>query len=480
MSAPTPPLEGRGFIHARDLLHRAARPAPAGVPAYEHFLSAHGIDAEAVRTAADFALVTPTDKAEYLSRYELPELMWSGRIYRAAMWSAGSGQSGCPTYFPRGRRAAVEATTMFTRTVRKPFRAGTRSTLLVVGFAGGDWIANTYTVAAGIGMHERGARVSVVAPGIDIEAILHDIAVLGPHYDQVVLAAYPLFAKDVLDRAGDEVLRQDVKLVLAGEIVSEGLRDYLLERLGKPDRPGDIRLIYGTAEAGVLGHETDTSITVRRLAGTDAALSHRLFGDTAVIPTLVEYDPEYRYFETDGHGRLLFTVDNELPLIRYRIGDVGRVLTAGDVEEALRECGYRVPVTTSAAGCGFVTVAGRPDVATTFYSVKMYPDGVRTALADPRLSAMVSGKCVLDSMIAPDHSQTLTLQVELALGAHPEAGLPETLREVVVAALEHTSTEYRRLRETIGGRAEPVITVHPHGSPQFRYTTKHRWTGGRR
>ncbi|MGW4243823.1 phenylacetate--CoA ligase family protein [Nocardia sp. NPDC004722] len=476
MSAPTPPLEGRGFIRARNVLRRAAR----DVPAYRNFLSANGIDVENLRTAADFALVPPTDKAVYLTRHEMPDLMQSGRITRAAIWSTSSGQSGSPTYWPRGRRAATEAIALFSRIIRAGFGAGTRSTLLVVGFAMGDWIGGTCTMMAGIGLHERGARVSVIAPGIDVDAILHDIAVLGPNYDQIVFAAYPPFAKDVLDRAGDDILRQNIKLVLAGEIISEGLRDHLLDRLGKPDRPGDIRLIYGAAEAGILAHETDTSIAVRRLAAADPALYRRLFGNAPVAPTLVEYDPEYRYFETDDEDRLLFTVENELPLVRYRIGDVGRVLTAGEVEDALRASGYPLPVITSASGCGFVTVQGRPDVATTIYAVKLYPDGVHAALADPRLTAVTSGKFVLDTVIGADHSQTLTLDIELTSGAHVDADMREALRMLVVAALERTSTEYRRLRETLGGRAEPVITLHPYGSSKFLYTTKIRWTGGNR
>ncbi|MEU6582477.1 phenylacetate--CoA ligase family protein [Nocardia sp. NPDC046763] len=476
MSAPTPPLEGRGFIRARDLALRAAQQ----IPAYGKFLAANGIDPEAIHTAADFARIPPIDKDNYLRRHVLHELLWQGQITRAATWSTSSGSSGSPTYWPRARRSGAEATTLYSRILRSGFGADTRSTLLVVGFAMGDWIGGVLTFAAGVGLHERGARLSVIPPGGDADAILRDIAALGPYYDQVVLAAYPPFAKDVLDRAGAEVLGQDVKLVLAGESISEEFRDHLLDRLGKPGRPGDIRSIYGAAEAGILGHETATSIAVRRLAATDATLYRKLFGDDPVPPTFVEHDPEYRYFESDDQGRLLFTVDNVLPLVRYRIGDVGEVLTAVAVEDALRECGYQLPVTTSAAGCGFVTVRRRPDIATTFYAVKLYPDGIRAALTDPRLAVVVSGKFVLDTVIAEDHAQTLTLRIELRPGVNPDAADRELLRAVVLTGLEHTSTEYRRLREMLGDRAEPVISLHPFRSTDFRFETKHRWTGGNR
>uniref|UniRef100_UPI0024541076 hypothetical protein n=1 Tax=Nocardia abscessus TaxID=120957 RepID=UPI0024541076 len=47
------------------------------------------------------------------------------------------------------------------------------------------------------------------------ETILANIAELGTRYDQVVIAGYPPFVKDVLDHAPEEVLRQDLRVLLA-------------------------------------------------------------------------------------------------------------------------------------------------------------------------------------------------------------------------------------------------------------------------
>ena len=56
---------------------------------------------------------------------------------------------------------------------------------------------------------------------------------------------------------------------MAGENISEPWRDYILKRIGKEGRAEETCLIYGTADAGIMGHETPTTIAVRRLACGD-------------------------------------------------------------------------------------------------------------------------------------------------------------------------------------------------------------------
>ena len=161
----------------------------------------------------------------------------------------------------------------------------------------------------------------------------------------------------------------------------------MLARIGKPGRPQDTCLIYGTADAGMVAHETPTTIAVRRLAERDPSLRAAVLGGAGPLPTFVEYDPELRYVETETYPRrcarhsgtfpvaalapgtfpvaalaprniprrcsrpeehspslrspqepaerLLFTVDSVIPLICYRINDVGSVLTSVDLATTL-------------------------------------------------------------------------------------------------------------------------------------------------
>jgi phenylacetate-CoA ligase len=465
--------EPAGFERALDTFRRAA----ADVPAYQDFLHRNSVVAERIRTPQDFAAVPPVTKANYLHRYPLNMLAWGGDIAAADMWSTSSGSSGKPTYWPRGLLSLEQSADLYDKIFRQSFRSHERRTLAVIGFAMGNWIGGTYTFTGIQQLRALGHHLSAITPGIDVAAILENIADLGPYYQQVVLVGYPPFVKDVLDQAPASVTSQDLKILMAGENISEEWRDYVLERIGKAGKAEDTCLIYGTADAGIMGHETPATIAARRLARRDHRLNAALFGDGEVQPTFVEYRPQFRFTETDSDGYLLFTADNAVPLVRYRINDRGSVVTAPALTRLLGQHGHKLAVQTSAAGAAFIALGRRADIATTFYALKIFPESVRAALADSEVAGLVSGKFRLTTQTDEAFGQTLRLHVELRAGTAASADLVPRLRELVVAALLRTNTEYRQLHQTFGSRAEPAITLHRFGTDGFAHGIKHRWTG---
>jgi phenylacetate-CoA ligase len=466
---PRPP----GFGRALATFQRAARE----VPAYADFLRRHRMDPDRIRTPADFARVPPVTKANYLHHYPLNMLAPGGDIAAAGVWSTSSGSSGEPAYWPRGPLAASQATCSYDTIFRQSFRSHERTVLAVIGFAMGNWIGGTYTFAGLAGLPARGHRLSVITPGIDVPAICESIAGLGPYYQRVVLVGYPPFVKDVLDQAPPGVLRQDLCVLMAGENISETWRDYLLRRIGKEDEPGHTCLIYGTADAGIMGHETPVTIAARRLARDDPQLYAALFGEEDPQPTFVEYQPGLRFTETGPDGFLLFTIDNSFPLVRYRINDRGRTVTAAELEGLLARTGHELAVRTSVRTSGFIVLGRRADIAATFYALKIFPGSVRTALEDSEVAPAVSGKFHLVTDCDEAQEQTLALHVELRAGASVEDSLAPRVGKLVVASLMRTNSEYRKLHQAIGSRAEPVIHLHPFGTGGFGHGIKQRWTG---
>lgn len=457
-----------GFDQALEVF----RTAVDRVPAYAKFLGEHGVDPAAIRTPAEFAALPPVTKDNYFQAYRRNDLLAGGDIGVAGIWSSSSGSTGRPGYWARDEIAHAQGVVLHGRILRQ-FGAHRRRTLVVVAFAMGNWIGGTYTMRSVEGLAARGYPVSVVAPGQNLETVRADIAELGPYYEQVVLAGYPPFVRDVLDGAGPEVLGQDLKLLLAGENITESWRDRVLELMGKPGRAEDTCLVYGTADAGMMGHETPTTIALRRLAEVDPRLRQRLFADAAVTPTLVEYDPRYRYTETDQAGRLLFTVANAMPLVRYRINDEGEVRTAAGLADELRRAGHGLRLRTCSPSSAFLVLRGRPDVAATFYAVKIRPDGIRAALADPRVQADLTGKFVLATVADARSRDQLRLRVELRPGARPAPGFARSVAAVVTEQLEATSAEYRELRRARGALAEPIVETMSFGGAEFRYAIKH-------
>jgi phenylacetate-CoA ligase len=149
---------------------------------------------------------------------------------------------------------------------------------------------------------------------------------LGAHFDQVVLAGYPPFLKEVVDSGiaqGVDWRRYRVKLILAGEIFSEEWCGLVGERLGADDICYQSSSLYGTADGGVLGNETPVSIAIRRFFAAHPEATRAVFGESR-LPTLVQYDPLSRFFETD-QGTLVVSGDSGVPLIRYHIADQGGI-----------------------------------------------------------------------------------------------------------------------------------------------------------
>jgi phenylacetate-CoA ligase len=470
---PAGGLAPPGFERALDTFRRAA----LEVPAYADFLRRNNVAAELIRTPQDFAGVPPVTKANYLQHYPLNMLARGGDIVAAGTWSTSSGSSGKPSYWPRGSLSLEQSIDLYDKIFRRSFQSHERSTLAVIGFAMGNWIGGTYTYTGIQHLPALGHRLSVIAPGIDIAAMLENIADLGPYYEQVVLVGYPPFVKDLLDQAPSAVLGMDLRILMAGENISERWRDYILKRIGHEGGAGHTCLIYGTADAGIMGYETPATIAIRRLARDDHRLDAALFGGHEVQPTFVEYRPDFRFTETDPEGYLLFTVDNTFPLVRYRINDRGRVMTAPELERLLGLSGNDIAVRASAEEAAFIALGQRTDIAATFYSLKIFPESVRTALEETAVSGTVTGKFHLQTHDDETCGQTLSLHVELRADAAPDAGLAPRLTELVVGSLLRSNSEYRQLHQSIGSRAQPIVSLHQFGTGDFAPGIKHRWTG---
>ena len=460
-----------------DWVLRTFHATAENVPAYHKFLSDKGVVHQDIQTRVEFAQVPPVTKDNYLTAFDLAELMPDGDITAVGTWSTSSGSSGRPCFWGRGRRSHRQSTRLHGGILRS-WDVAHHTTLLVNCFAQGDWIAGSYTFRA-IAELSEGAfpLLSVVNPGIDVEAARRDIATIGRYYEQVVIAGYPPFVRDILDGAGAQVLDQHLLLLLAGENVTEDWRDGVLRMMGQPGRVDDVCVIYGTADAGMVGHETPTTIALRRRALGDPKLDADLFGGCAATATFVEFDSTMRHAETDSAGRLLFTVDNSMPLVRYRMNDEGSVFTPAMVAGIARRRGHDERVRTSSRRAGFIVLRGRSDDSVSFYAVKIYRQPIRQALSDPALSATATGLSVLvpthDDLLRP----TLELRVQLRAGVRVPESFADAVADRVIAALAASSSEYRKLRAEIGDRSTPRVTLHDYDSPYFRYEIKPAWKG---
>lgn len=469
------------YVSAEREVLALAQTAAAEVPAYRHFLAAHGVDPESLNDFAAFQALPLTTKKNYMQAYPLPQRCRDGQITECEMIAVSSGSTGTPIFWPRAAVHELDIAVRFEQVMHDSFHADERATLVVVCFALGTWVGGMYTTQCVRYLAQKGYPVTLVTPGNNKSEIYRAVQELGPHFDQVVLAGYPPFLKDVVDEGrarGVQWPRYRVKLILAGEVFSEEWRALVCERLGAGDPRYATASLYGTADGGVLGNETPLSIAIRRFFARHPQAARETFGESR-LPTLVQYDPLSRYFET--HERtLVVTGDNGVPLLRYHIADRGGVIDHDALLYLVREAGgdefeEPQPPARGARPLPFVYVFGRADFTVSYYGANVYPENITVGLEQPRIRDWVTGKFVMDVLDTTDQDKELCVTVELAPSI---PGTPAMEARIADAIQEHVARLNSEFSHYVpNDKQRPLVRLKPFGDLEyFPPGVKHRYT----
>ena len=398
------------------------------------------------------------------------------------MVAVSSGSTGTPTIWPRSLADELMITPRFEQIFRDSFAANGRRTLAVLCFALGTWVGGLFTLSGCRWLSAKGYPITAVAPGNNKSEIWRVIKALAPAFDQTVLLGYPPFLKDVIDGGKGEGIdwrSLSTKLVMAGEVFSEEWRTLVGERSGSTEPFYDSASLYGTADAGVLANETPLSIAIRRFLASEPKAARELFGESR-LPTLAQYDPLVRYFET-VNGTLLFSGDNGVPLIRYHIADRGGLVGYDEMLRFVADWGgadilERMPHgSRGVRRLPFVYVFGRADFTVSFFGANVFPENVTVGLEQPSIAPWVTGKFVLHVVEGLDAAPRLAVAVELADGVEATAEKASAIAASVLDALLRLNSEFANY--VPAEYREPEISLKRTGDPEwFPVGVKHRYT----
>jgi phenylacetate-CoA ligase len=468
---------------ALDIFHRAA----TDVPAYKDFLKKNKVNHDKIRTFEDFQSLPTVNKKNYLRQYSLAELSWNGDLKKKLVFTATSGSTGEPIYFPRMEHIDWEGSLvheMFLQNASKNHGP----ILVVVCFGMGVWIGGLLTYKGYEMAAQRGGYpVSLLTPGINKKEIYNALKRLSPLFSQTILVGYPPFIKDILDGAksnGINLKKLNLRLSFAAEAFTEQFRDYLVKNAGIKSPYLDTINIYGSADIGAMGFETPTAILIRRLANADPsrATFNKIFGNISKTPTLAQYNPSFITFEAP-QGEIYLTGNSAVPLVRYDIGDHGGTMSYPEIKQRLAECDIDLEKEITGHGLRkyryelpFVFVYERTDFSTTLYGLQIYPEHIREALIQAPVNKLVTGKFAMMTEFDKNQNQYLQINLETLPDVKINSKTKSVVTKAIVDSLEKMNSEFRELHRFIGERALPRLVFWPaEDGKYFRPGIKQKW-----
>lgn len=438
------------------------------VPAYQKFLRAHDVKPEQIITEEDFFKLPVTDKKSYIQKYTLAELTKSGRVPPVAY--ASSGSSGTPTFWFGSDKHEMRGGKIHEKIFRDVLGLSPHdSTLVIICLSMGVWVAGSYTLASCREVARKGWNIMTITPGIEMADIMHILKNLTPNFQNTILVGYPPFIMDVVT----ETQRQDIKIgnvikiITTGDKFTEEWRDDLLNFLKITNPYSALVSIYGCSDAAVLGYETPLSIFLRRKMNENNELFKEIApANSTILPSVVQYETEYIFFE-EINGELVFTTDAPIPLVRYNIHDIGKVITFEEVKHFLEK--YTLWEEVRKLGFAqwelpFLVQSGRSDVAVTFYALNIPGDHLKVCVEDKRIKKFLSGNFFAYTKdLDKSRKQRLYINLELKDGVKLPENIEKIIRDVIVENLVRINIEYRKLNSVLGEKSLPIITLFSHG-----------------
>lgn len=461
------------------------------VPAYQKLLKKLGITPESIKKIKDFDRLPIIDKASYIKANDFVDLFPERNISDITTFSATSGSTGEPTFFPRGEKQDKYYEYMAEIFFRNQFEIQSKRTLGIIGFGLGIWIGGIFTYKILNKLGQKGYRLSLVPVGPNKELFLKSLQKFGRLFDQVILMGYPPFIKDIVDEApvyGINWRDYKIKILMAAEGFSEEFREYLAQKAFLKNPLTDIVNIYGTVELGTMAHETALANLIRKISWSSPSIFREVFGcPPNRIPTLAQYHPYIVYFEEVKREVIGTGFSSGIPLIRYRFPDKGGVIPFEKMIQKLKSCNVdifreaqRAKIKKTILKLPFVYVYERSDSAATLVGIIIYPEYIKAALEKRSLASHLTGKFTMITKTDECQNQFLEINIELKKGVKGSPSLARAIEEESMKTLTARSTEYNHLlgvgSEKEKERLRPRIVLWPAEHPvHFRPGTKQKW-----
>ena len=444
--------------------------ASATVPAYKMYLKQHKIKPKTIQTIGDYKTVPKMDKNQYAKAFDYQDLFPYTKMTGVEVFSATSGSTGIPFYFPRGKAQEDQNGYIAETFFKNQFDIADKSTFVVIGFGYGIWIGGLILHRCVQIMANKGYSLSILPVGTNKELFITSVKRFAHLYDQLLLIGYPPFLKDIIDEGIDEGIhwkKYHIKMVTAAEAYNEDFRDYIIERTGIQSPLTDMVNIYGSVELGIMAHETALTNLIRRIACKNSKVFERIFPGSSRLPTLAQYYPHITNFE-EQDGELLATGHNSsIPLLRYHFPDKGLVIGFEEMVATLKTAGVDIWEEAKKQGISqlimtlpFVAVYERTDLAASLVGFLVYPEYIKSALQKQDVATSITGKFTMITKTDDQQNQYLEINVEMKKGKNVSEELSGRIQASVIESMLQKSLEYHHLFSSGSAKYKKQLTPH--------------------
>jgi phenylacetate-CoA ligase len=291
---------------------------------------------------------------------------------------------------------------------------------------------------------------SVFAPGNNHAEIIDIIAEVEPRLDQIILFLCPSYVRYLQLRAeslGKTLPLSKLRYMVLGESIPERVRMSLQACAGVPPDEPFMLSSYASADTGMLGIESPSSVALRKLLTLNERLAAEV-GFSEPVPHLFHYCAPDTYLETID-GELCVTRWQGIPIVRYNLHDRARlyrwhtlrraVLKSNSIQpsdEPLRQVVRKSRIYLP----DLIAVEGRTDaliLGGSNFSGSMLDEAVRTTALESVLTGMYKVRLGLR-----DGQQVFEFDLELRPGVTLDAEAADRVYDELIQALCRVQPEF--------------------------------------
>ena len=431
------------------------------VPAYKKFLNAHHFSKPSFSgLVPNLHEIPETDKENYIKKFSIDERCLGGEIPTTnIIIDESSGSSGTATNWVRGIKERKRNAKMIEFGMRTLI--GKEPLFVINAFAMGPW-------ATGVNITMSCVFFSKLKSlGPEKEKIENTLKQFGKKHKYVIMG-YPPFLKHLVDSSEIEWKKFNVSFIFGGESMSEGMRDYLIDK--------GIRKVYSSLGASDLelniSAENDFTISLRKLLHKNQSLKSKLLKHTGAVPMIFQYNPTDFLIESSKNGELIITIcrpDYISPKIRYNIHDIGHTMSLKSLYSALKSLDIDPEkLVEPKTDLPLLFLYGRGDMSVSFFGANLSPTDINEVIYSmPELSEITNSYNISVNEDSQGNKK-LIISLELQKGKTVNSIDIEKTQRAFFDHLSKINQDFREARKMIPSNNLTEIYFEDFGHGAFK------------